>query len=344
MERRYNCLTSGQRAAVEQMALRGCSNGEIADTLDIDKSKVAKIGARVRRQGHVGRPSRTGRPPFSDRRCLQRLKRLVRGGRYSSLRELTSAWNSGGYKQVSTKTLRRCIHKLGFASLKPVTKPYVGPINRGKRRRWAREHRGWSNEWNKVLFTDESSYEVRGVDKHKRVWRAKGERFLSECLAPSFKSGRETVMVWGGFCAAGRTKLVWVKGLITGASYAEMLLDFVYSEVQVLFGDIESCVLQEDLEHPYTAKVCRAVRKELGYGLLPWVPQSPDLNPIENAWDYLERAIRAMNPQPKTKEALFHALSDAGDNIPQSYFVSLVDSMPTRMVAVTKTRDFPTKY
>ena len=153
MVRRYNCLTSGQRAAVEQMALRGCSNGAVADTLDIDKSKVAKIGARVRRQGHVGRLSRTGRPPILDRRCLQRLKRLVRGGRYSSLRELTSSWNSGGYKQVSTKTLRRCIHKLGFSSLKPVTKPFVGPINRCKRRRWAREHRGWSNEWNKVLFT-----------------------------------------------------------------------------------------------------------------------------------------------------------------------------------------------
>jgi len=108
---------------------------------------------------------------------------------------LTSAWNSDGYKQVATKTLRRFIHKIGFSSLKPVTKPYVGPINRGKRRRWAREHRGWSNEWNKVLFADESSYKVRRVDKHKRVWRAKGERFVPEWLAPSFKSRRETVMV-----------------------------------------------------------------------------------------------------------------------------------------------------
>ena len=123
-----------------------------------------------------------------------------------------------------------------------------------------------------------------------------------------------------------------------------MLLDVVYSEVQVLCDDTESCVLQEDLAPPHTAKVCRAVRKELGYCLLPWVPQSPDLNPIENAWDYLERAIRALNPQPKTKEALFQALSDAWDNIPQSYFVSLVDSMPTRMVAVTKSKGFPTKY
>jgi len=173
-----------------------------------------------------------------------------------------------------------------------------------------------------VLFTDESSYEVRGVDKHKRLWRAKGERFLTEYLAPSFKSGRETVMVWGGFCAAGRTKLVWVKGQIIGASYAEMLLDVVHSKIQVIFGDTESCVLQEDIAPPHTAKVCRAIRKELGYCLLPWVPQSPDLNPIENAWDYLEWAIRAMHPQPKTKEDLFQALSDAWGIIPQSYFVS----------------------
>jgi len=135
-----------------------------------------------------------------------------------------------------------------------------------------------------------------------------------------------------------------VKGRATGASYAEMLLDVVFSEAQVLFGDTESRVLLEELAPPHTAKVCRAVRKELGYCLLPWVPQCPDLNPIENAWDYLDRAIRAVNPQFKTKEDLFQALSDACDNIPQAYFVSLLDSMPTRMVAVTKTKGFPTKY
>jgi len=95
---------------------------------------------------------------------------------------------------------------------------------------------------------------------------------------------------------------------------------------------------------PHTAKVCRAIRKELGYCLLPRVPQAPDLNPIENAWDYLEWAIQAMNPQPKTKEDLFQALFDAWDIIPQSDFVSLVDSMPTQTVPVTKTKGFPTKY
>jgi len=101
-----------------------------------------------------------------------------------------------------------------------------------------------------------------------------------------------------------------------------MLLDVVYFKIQVIFGDTESCVLQEDIAPPHTAKVCRAIRKELSYCLLPWVPQSPDLNPIENAWDYLEWAIRAMNPQPKTQEDLIQALSDAWGIIPQSYFVS----------------------
>src|SRR6184192_3269665 len=31
------------------------------------------------------------------------------------------------------------------------------------------------------------------------VWRFPSERFNSSCLTPSFKSGRQTVMVWGCF-------------------------------------------------------------------------------------------------------------------------------------------------
>lgn len=74
------------------------------------------------------------------------------------------------------------------------------------------------------------------------------------------------------------------------------------------------------------------------------MPQSPDLNPIENAWDILDRKVRALYPQPTTKDELFRALSDAWDDISQSYFEHLVDSMPRRMKAVIKTRGFPTKY
>lgn len=341
---RYKTLTDDQRTAVEQLTLQGHSNGAMAGHLGISKWTVAKVAARVRRQGHAGRPHRPGRPPLLDDKACRRLGRLLRSARFASAADLTRQYNQGMNKPVSVSTVRRVIRALGVSSFKPMVKPFVGRANRIKRLKWARARQGWKDEWSSVLFTDESSFEVRGVDKHARVWRSRSERWLPDCLKPSFKSGRETVMVWGGFCAAGRTKLVRMEGGITGAKYADLLIGTVYSEIQVLFGSTDACLLQEDNAPPHAALVCRAARAELGMRTMAWPAQSPDLNPIENAWDYLDRAVRALVPVPRTKDELFAALSSAWDAIPDAYFARLVESMPRRMAAVKKTGGFPTKY
>lgn len=198
MTKRYRCLSSSERTAVEELALHGASNGSIAGQLGINKSTVAANAKRVRRNGHTARPFRPGRPPKVGPKALRRLVRIVRNGRYNTLRELTTLYNLGNKEPISPSTFRRALSKVDFGSFRPVPKPYVGERNRRKRLAWARARRGWKDEWSCVLFTDESRFEVRGWDKHKRVWRAKGERWLPECLSPTFKSGRDSVMVWGG--------------------------------------------------------------------------------------------------------------------------------------------------
>lgn len=80
MVKRYYCLTSGQRSAVEQLALRGISNAQIADQLHLSKLPVAKIYARVRWQGDVGPPLRPGRPRILHDQCRRRMRRMLRGG------------------------------------------------------------------------------------------------------------------------------------------------------------------------------------------------------------------------------------------------------------------------
>lgn len=123
-----------------------------------------------------------------------------------------------------------------------------------------------------------------------------------------------------------------------------MLVTTVYPEILRLFGSTQAMLYQEDMAPPHTAIVSRQVREQLGLRCLQWIPQSPDANCIENAWDYLERRVRAINPPPKNKVELFKALNDAWESIPQSYFASLVRSMPRRTTAMVKGRGFPTKY
>ncbi|GBM46676.1 hypothetical protein AVEN_261055-1 [Araneus ventricosus] len=65
---------------------------------------------------------------------------------------------------------------------------------------------------------------------------------------------------------------------------------------------------------------------------LPWPANSPDLNPIENLWDHLDRVVRATDPQPRNLAQL--ALESAWLNIPVNTFRNLIDSLPARLAAV----------
>ena len=96
-------------------------------------------------------------------------------------------------------------------------------------------HKCWTYQWAFVLFSDESPFLVR-KPQVRRVWWQPGERYCLVNLRPSFKSGRESVMVWGGFSSMGRTPLVRVEGSMNAASYSILLEDTVVHYLYAHFG------------------------------------------------------------------------------------------------------------
>ncbi|CAB4475252.1 unnamed protein product [Rhizophagus irregularis] len=44
--------------------------------------------------------------------------------------------------------------------------------------------------------------------------------------------------------------------------------------------------------------------------ILDWVAQSPDLNPIENLWNHLDRQVQKRRPLPKSKQELISAVQE----------------------------------
>ena len=60
---------------------------------------------------------------------------------------------------------------------------------------------------------------------------------------------------------------------------------------------------------------------------LVWPSRSPDLNPIENVWDALERQVTGRNYPPTNKNALIHALTEESDKLPEQLLDNAVQSM-----------------
>uniref|UniRef100_A0A0E9WSK0 Tc1-like transposase DDE domain-containing protein n=1 Tax=Anguilla anguilla TaxID=7936 RepID=A0A0E9WSK0_ANGAN len=80
------------------------------------------------------------------------------------------------------------------------------------------------------------------------------------------------------------------------------------------------------------------------FKVLPWPPNSPDLNPIEHLWDVLEKQVRSMEAPPHNLQDLNDLLLTSWCQIPEDTFRGLVESMPRWVRAVLAARGGPTQY
>ena len=209
--------------------------------------------------------------------------------------------------KVTTRTLQKYLHEEGFYARVGKRKPFVNEINRKKRLEWAKERINWNSEWNYVIWSDESRFEVFGGDGRHNVWRLPKEKYDVDCLVSTFKSGRKGTMVWGCFSSNGLGPLVRIDGRQTAKDYIEVLNNNLLPYLENI-GKENGYFFQDDNAPIHRAKRTMDWFSEKNVSHLSWPPQSPDLNPIENIWDELERRVRKRSPLSKNETELFNFL------------------------------------
>ena len=76
--------------------------------------------------------------------------------------------------------------------------------------------------------------------------------------------------------------------------------------------------------------------------LLEWPPQSPDINPIENLWVYLNENVNETNVTDKI--SYYTVLQKTWNKIDPEYLKKLIKSVPRRLEALLKAKGRHTKY
>ncbi|GFV81286.1 transposable element Tcb2 transposase [Trichonephila clavipes] len=98
---------------------------------------------------------------------------------------------------VSSRTIRRRLAEGHLGSRHPLRVLPLTNTHRRLRLEWCRARGNWIvAEWNQVVFSDESRFNLSSDDNRVRVWRPR-----SECFNPVFALQRHTtptagVMVW----------------------------------------------------------------------------------------------------------------------------------------------------
>lgn len=222
---------------------------------------------------------------------------------------------------------------------------------KAKRLAFARANR--ARHWASVLFTDRCKFHFHypGVPVQPQQWLKHG----TSCEAFAVNHA-QTVNLYCGISRFGVTDCHIVAGTskhkssftnkqgqpaknITSQEYEAVVKSTLLPGGRKLFSTngISSWVLQQDNDptHKVAGTVIMEWNKKHSSSikLLPnWPPNSPDLNPIENVWSYVQAKVNAKGC--KTFEQFKEAVLFELKHIPTSMISKLYKSMPKRMAKV----------
>ena len=207
-------------------------------------------------------------------------------------------------------------------------KPYVGQVltasHRAARLQWAQRHFRWGRQqWARVLFSDESRFNLSHHDGGIRVFRRRKERFADNCLIERDRFGGGSVMVWGGIMGRMKTNLIVVQGNLNAQGYINQILQ---PEAVPFLQRHGPAILMHDNAGPHVARICRQSLNRNDVNVLPWPAVSPDINWIEHSWDCLGRKVRARGNVHNLRDPE-NALIQEWNNIPNVVIRRYVRSM-----------------
>lgn len=277
-------------------------------------------------------------------RFNRRLKTLSLCDRFKTAAKLRAELAQDGGNDISVRTVRRRLQKSGLRGCVAATKPFISTINKQKRLRFAKAHRHWTVEqWSRVLWTDESKFNLVGSDGAVYVRRRPGEALADSCTKKTVKHGGGNIMIWGAMSAKGRGRLYKVDGKLNADQYLGILQNVMKPSMQDAFGDGNGIFMQDN-DPKHTARATKQWLRDSGIEVMEWPPQSPDLNPIENLWHILGLKRHELQVRPTNTNQLWDVCKGAWNLITPEECARIVGTMPARMEAVIKARGGATKW
>lgn len=206
---------------------------------------------------------------------------------------------------------------------------------------FANRYKDWTvEEWKRVLWSDESKFNLCNSDGNAYVRRPMNQRYNPRYTKGTIKYGGGNIMVWGAFSWYGIGPLHRINGIMDSLQYREIL----QTKMKPFAVDNmpQNWVFQQDNDPKHKSNLVKNWLNHNNITVLDWPAQSPDLNPIENLWGMFEREMQGQK-YSKTED-LFEALHKHWNQLSKGYLEKLVDSMPRRCQEVIKNKGYCTKY
>lgn len=221
-------------------------------------------------------------------------------------------------------------------------KPLLTQKQKKARRLWANERKKWvQRQWDSIIWSDESRFEVFVGDTRKRIIRLPGEEYHSDCLQRKVKFPA-SVMVWGCMSSQGVGRLRMIDGTVNAQKYKVILEEELLPSIEKLQLPGGEYYFQQDGASCHTAKLTTTWFQENHIPVIKWPSSSPDLSPIETLWHVMKKKLRTA--PVRTVDELKLKLQEIWNNFTPEFCNSLVQTMPRRIEAVLKRKDDCTQW
>lgn len=316
----------------------GYSQCSIAERLHISRcavQNVLKLGGTSRRV-NCGRRRKT--TPRQDRF----VKSVVTASPHTSSNRIAQLAQEHGINISSRTVRRRLSDDFGLVARRPAKKPLMTKKQLRDRLNFCHALKDKPAEWwDRVMFTDESTFQQLRSSGYNYVRRPAGERLNPKYTIKTVKHP-PSIMVWGGITAAGRCGLhIFDKGeKVNAVKYISVLNSKAKLHMQISGATI----FQQDSAPCHTARTVQKWFADNNIELLRnWPSNSPDLNVIENCWNIMKKKVAAH--RPTSEKDLKDIIRKVWvTEISPEYCQTLVHSMPSRIKAVITNHGHPTRY
>jgi hypothetical protein len=174
--------------------------------------------------------------------------------------------------------VRNILIRYGLHGRAARRKPLISKRNQKARRQFAKDQANrQAQDWQRIVFTDETKVNLLASDGRQYVRRSRGEELAPQCMRRTVQGGGGSLMVWGAITADGPGPLVRMEGSVNAANCVAMLQQHYLPYVRRHLT--RRHILQQDNAPAHKAAATQTWLQRNRIQVLPWPAQSPDLKP-----------------------------------------------------------------
>lgn len=326
---------------IKHLFEKGMSQRSISKKLKIPKSTVGLHMKKMK----LKRNDTGGRLKILSERDEIFCAKQMTSGKTSTVVQLSKELKKSFGISAGRNTISRSLKNRGVMSGEKKKKPLLSQKNIKERLQFAKAHQDWTeDDWNRVIFSDETKINRFNSDGRTWFWSRDPSALTKQSVQQTVKHGGGGVMIWGCMTSEGPGYAAKIDNIMDQYLYKQILEDELKQTIEYYDMDETKIIFQHDNDPKHTARSIKEWLSEQEFKTMVWPSQSPDLNPIEHLWAHVKRKLNQFETPAKGINELWERIQEVWNAIDKETCSNLINSMPSRMKAVLKSKGKWTKY